>query len=478
MATNPQQSALPWAQTLAGLFGGVVNARQQAIQNPRAGFSYLPILSGAANGLATGLASSAARQEQLRQEGRTSNDALAWLAASTGLTPEEITQKMGGLTPKAYNADAAKQFSGGLGQQFIAGQMGLNDPGGWQSVDSGLAGNLLPKVYESTADNQALGQLPQLRGAGYNDAGGPRTPNAVPFYTAPTVDSVMPGIRASIQGGTEAVPGIKTGYTSSSADPNNPILSTVGTPNQLLPLVGQGGGLPTLPTAPQVPGEPQLDAGQQLNAAASMQQPMTLADAARSGSNIKALQAMYQDSANAANSYNTNVTQRFNTAQQVSGQNQRAALDFNTPTPAWIAAYGTPEQKASLQQYAEAGARSRMALYGTDKPATRGEIKTAADDVANSLSPEAAQTKIDRYVGEGTITPQQGIEAYNTGIFGQNHPIVTGAPQAGPQQVYPGINQFLPGPMESIYGAPRIPKASQGAVRKVIRDRITPTKGY
>jgi hypothetical protein len=205
-----------------------------------------------------------------------------------------------------------------------------------------------------------------------------------------------------------------------------------------------------------------------------MQQPMTLADAARSGSNIKALQAMYQDSSNAANSYNTNVTQRFNTAQQVSGQNQRAALDFNTPTPAWIAAYGSPEQKASLQQYAEAGARSRQAMYGLDKPATRGEIGADTTAIRQARNPEEAQALIDLAEEKGTLTQEQGKQLYNTSFMGQRHPIVDPAaaqsPQTSPQQIYPGINQFLPGPMESIYGRPQVPRAGASTVRKIIKD--------
>lgn len=495
MASNPQQ-ALPWAQTLAGLFGGLVNARQQAAANPRQGFSWLPVLSGGFTGLASGLQGAAQRAEVLRQEGRNSQDALATYAALTGLTPEEVqSQRFGGIAPKEYRADVGDRLRSGQGQEFVAGQLELNDPAGWRTVDSALANTLLPAVQTQASNRAALAALPRARAAGYIDSGGPGTPNEVPIPLAPTITQLAPALAQRIGlTGLENVPapaltepGFNRQLSRAAMAKTNPVRKDqggVGQPSQMQPLVGTGGLPPVAPGATRVyqnPNEPQMDTSEQpmtLNAAASRVQPMTLYEAATSSPDIKALQAMYNAASTAANNYNTQTTQRYNTAQQIQSQNERAVLDFNNPTTAWILAYGTPEQKAELMQYAETGARSARALYGLDKPATRSEITADATAIQNAANPQQAQALIDLAKEKGTLTQEQGEQLYNSTRRGQRNPIggesqQESAPNLGVptlENLYPGIGQFLPTGGGIPAYSPGVPRASQGAVNRVIRE--------
>lgn len=501
MASNPQQ-ALPWAQTLAGLFGGLVNARQQAGANPRQGFSWMPVLAGGFNGLASGLQGAAQRAEVLRQEARSTNDALGYISAMTGRTPETVKELFGGYLPKEYRNEAATAIREGLGQATVAADLGLANPSAWQAVGSGLANALLPKVQEQAANRAALGGLPRFRAAGANDAGAMGTPNEVPIPLAPTMAQVSPTLagRAGIVGG--ALPETRSFSSRSKVNPIRTDQGGVGQAYQMQPLFGPG-GLPTaVPGVVQPQATPNMPQGGTrvysatpegdsatpeggpvttgstpvLSAGTSAVQPMTLYEAAASSPDVKDLMSMYTAAANATNARNAQVTQRYGTAQQVRSANERAALDFNKPTTAWIMAYGTPEQKQALQDYAEAGARSAQAMYGLDKPATRSERDSAVKDIQASMNPAEADAKIKRAVREGRLDSYaQGAELYNTSIFGQHNPLPSGGPtpNATPNNLGPSLDNLYPGfsGLGSFLPAysGRVPSANEGSVRSTMR---------
>lgn len=502
MATNPQQ-ALPWAQTLAGLFGGLVNARQQAMANPRQGFSWLPVLSGGFTGLASGLQGAAQRAEVLRQETRDSKDALATYGALTGLTPDEVlSQRFGGMAPKAYRADVGDMLRSGEGQAFIAENLNLSDPGGWRTVGSALANTLLPAVQGQASNRAAIAGLPRFRAAGANDAGAMGTPNEVPIPLAPSLSQVAPTLagRVGIAGG--ALPETRSFSSRSKLNPIRTDQGGVGQAYQMQPLLGTGALPSTIPgvLSPQAAtqvyptppdGEPAATgASPVLNAGTSAVQPMTLYEAAASSPDVKDLLAMYTATANATNARNSQVTQRYNTAQQVRSANERAALDFNKPSTAWIMAYGTPEQKQALQDYAEAGARSARAMYGLDKPATRSERDSAVKDIQASTNPAEADVKIRRAVQEGRLESYaQGAELYNTSVFGQHNPLPSGgpAPSAAPTNSGPSLDSLYPGfsglgTFLPVYNG-RVPSANEGSVRSTMRHNsgakaiVRPTRG-
>lgn len=447
MASNPQ-SALPWVQTLAGLFSGLVSAKQQERANPRVGFSMLPVLSGGLSGLATGLAGSAQRAELLRQETRGANDALGAYAAMSGRPVSEIQQLFGGLTPKEYRGDVGTAIRQGTGNQIVGRQLNIANPQGLYGADTGMLTALFGEAQKQLADTATANALPTAQAAGLNDAGGNQTGNQILFPQVPSLSSMLgPQHKALIaamegNGDKKTIPGLKfAAWPSLSA----PVSNGVPANGEAQRVYSSTPGALSAGVSRVTPGVPvSEDTGVDLGF------PKSLAQIAMQAKDPRLLIAQYGASAGAANDRNSQLTSALNTAQTIKGANERAILDYETPTIAGIIANGTPQQKADLNAYAEAGYRRQQSLLGTDKPATRGEIAGSVKQIQNQPTKEGRLAAARLAIQTNTMSAEQALDAANSSVFGGSDPItlqdLKGAGATPAQVAPPAAQPAPPGP--------------------------------
>lgn len=499
MASSPQ-TALPWVQTLAGLFSGYLNAKQQERANPRAGFSRLPILAGGLSGLATGLAGAAQRAELLRQEQRGANDALGAYAAMSGRPVSEIQQLFGGLTPVEYRGDVGTAIRQGTGNQAVGRQLNIANPQGLYSADTGMLSSLFGEAQKQLADTATANALPMAQAAGLNDAGGNQTGNQIMFPVVPSLASMFGpqhrAVTAALEGGPgKRMPNLKFAPWPTMGGSPSPGIPATGAPEDGATRVysasptGLSAGVSVARPGVPVSEETYADLGY----------PKTLAQIAMGAKDPGKLISQYGASASAANDRNSQLTSTLNTAQTIRGANERAILDYDTPTIAGIIANGTPQQKADLKDYAEAGYRRQQSLMGTDKPATRTEIAGSVKQIQNQPTREGRLAAAKLAIQTNTLSPQSALDAANSSVFGASQPItmqdLRGA-GAAPQQTAPPAAQHAPSgtapnvaPGNGPSVAPRapslsdflpytpnmsgvnfIPRASTGSVRKRARE--------
>lgn len=511
MVSNPQ-SALPWVQTLAGLFGGLVSAKAQERANPRQGFSMLPIFSGGLNGLATGLSGQATRAELLRQEQRASQGALGDYAAMSGLPISDVQAKFGGVAPTEYRSDVGTAIREREGNTALGRQFNIANPGGLGAVDQGILGGLFGELQKQMSDRATTDALPTAQGGGLYDAGGNRTSNAMGFPVAPSLSSLlMPQHRAllnalngpqsdkpmSIPGIRFMQPGQPPAQSSTYANGTGGLAPITLPDGSTRVYSRQADGTITNVDTPanavqagvsrSAPGVPVTEDG-----GVDMGYPKTFAQYAMMAKQPTPIVNQYTASANAANMRNTRIADMYNTAQTVKGANERSILDYEKPTEAGIIANGTQAQKDELIRVKEAGYRRQQSLLGIEKPATRGEISASVKQIQNNPTRAGRIAAARLATQTGALAPEQAVEAANGSVFGTSDPITVedlGSVQATPPAstpsgpgptgtVAPGngpsvapraysLNDFLPA-----IGAPPyyVPMASKGAVGKRARE--------
>lgn len=271
MASNPQQS-LPWVQTIAGLIGGLNAARQQQMQNPRFGYSVLPVVTGAAQGLLSGWQGMAQQQELLRQE------------------------------------SMAQQGNIGAAQTY-----GIKNPEALRYTDRDLLKQIITDAGGNLRNIGTGYQLPQAQMAGLKDAGARGTGNE-PIEAKP--ESVLSLYKPI----AELLAGKALGKTSTQTPLAGALapLSQVLAPTQTqtnTPALQASADMTQLAQPVTVPGIPALP-------------EMTLAEMALQGGDPKTLVEMYSAARGAANDLNSQDTQRLVQSMAQTGQNERAVLDY------------------------------------------------------------------------------------------------------------------------------------------------------
>jgi len=134
----------------------------------------------------------AGRQEMLRQEGRGTQDALAAIAAQSGLSIDEVTQKFKDsagnyILPTAYHEQSGTAMGQGLANSSIAESLGLSNPGSYYGADAGVAKSVfgdaqaaytnqatLPVVQGAITQGQGMANHPSFGGSIINAIGSPK----------------------------------------------------------------------------------------------------------------------------------------------------------------------------------------------------------------------------------------------------------------------------------------------------------------
>jgi len=463
MATNlpntqgiapPGGMGLPIAQTLAGLFGGLVQARNMQMQNPRWGFSKLPILGGGLSGLAEGLAGLAARNEQLRQEQRGNQDALAQYALQSGQTVADIQRNAGGLPLKGYQSDVGGAIGAGVGNQAVASSLGIKNPNSFYGVDKTLANTIFGNAQKQLQDQGTTNALETAQAAGLNDAGGNQTGNSLMFPTAPSLASLVGPTMTALGNGANGATNVPGGRWQSM--PGGKLIQQLQAQQQGIPqLQPTMGGVMQGQVNRAMPSISISDLGASPQAA-----PRSLADLALQSVDPKTLVSQYGQSADAAAARNNVTGSMYNTAQTQSGENQRAIAGYAKPTEASIIQNGEPGAFGRLMKFQEAGVKRAQSLFGLEKPATRGEINASMSLIDKQGDRSGVITAAQLAVRQGTLTPEEALSAANSSNGDTSNPITLNEllgnttshlqqsalpnPQAtaptGPQQVYSNLN--------------------------------------
>jgi hypothetical protein len=88
-------------------------------------------------------------------------------------------------------------------------------------------------------------------------------------------------------------------------------------------------------------------------------------------------------------------------------------LDFYTPTPSSIIAYGDDNQFGRLKDYAGIRAQTTAANYGLQRPPTRSEILKGAQGIREAYTRQGAVASAKLAIDTGELTTEQALRELN-----------------------------------------------------------------
>ena len=423
--SSAQSKLLPFLQLLAGAAGGFATSKAQQARDPYNRFSAAPVIAGSLKGLTGALGTKATRGEALRQEQRKKANAIAQLAITTGLTPDQIQTQFPDMTD--FDIKAAQGLASRGGNNVLFDSLGVQNPSGQGgNATPSILGPLLQGAQEHLQNQATTSALNQAMNAGQTVAGGnlsqnaldPRVSQAMAIQALGGPEAIRPAGQPAniIAEPTAYVAGPSQGPVGQALTRPSPINpSTQGVQQAQLevdpsvspfnPLtavlsggVQQGGQL-----APLNPGIPQQGGGQ------------TLRDIALQSPNPQTLINAFMQAATAANNRNTQETQVFNTGVRQEQQAENNRLRVEKPTTGTIlAGREGSEALTNLINYAQAGGAT-LRPSGIEKPVTHSVAQTTSDGISKIANSGARIAKVMLAVENGTLTVQQGVNAFNAG---------------------------------------------------------------